>query len=177
MKARFYAFLPIAFCTLVALATFSSCNVDKCATVACANGSICDDGKCLCTDGYEGFSCETEMRQRYLGIWRVTEDGTIANAAQYAVAVERGSAPREIRIINFYNCFPQPVKAFVKSDTITIPLQTVNKWKVQGKGQIMRSPYSGVNGLINMQYRVEDTVMKLIDNYGLTGGDPSIWNK
>ena len=177
MKARFHAFLNIAFSTLIALTCLTSCEVDKCKTVACANGSICEDGACLCTDGYEGFSCETEMRQRYLGIWRVTEDGTIANAAQYSVAVERGSAPREIRIKNFYNSFTQPVKAYVNSDTLSIPLQAVNKWKVQGRGQIKRSPYSGVNGLIELRYRVEDTVLHLIDNYGLTGGDPSIWNK
>ncbi len=179
MKARFTSFLLTVFSSITVLASFtlSSCNNDKCQAIACAYGGICQDGKCVCADGYEGYQCETEMRARYLGIWRVTEDGTIGNAAQYSVTVERGSAPTEIVIKNFYNSFTTPVRAFVSSDTVTIPLQQFNRYKVQGRGIISRDGYYGVNGLITFRYSVEDTAAKLIDNYGLTGGDVSLWNK
>lgn len=177
MKARFLYSLFTAFSTLTVLSGLTSCNPDKCQAIACAYGGICQDGKCICADGYEGYQCETEMRARYLGIWTVTEDGTISNAAQYAVAVTRGDKPREIRIANFYNAITQPVKAYVSSDTVTIPMQAVNRFRVQGRGQIKRDPYRGVNALIKFNYMVEDTVNKLVDNFGYSGGDPASWTK
>jgi hypothetical protein len=177
MKARFLYFLITAFSTLTVLSGLTSCNDDKCKAIACAYGGVCTDGKCVCAEGFEGYQCETEMRARYMGIWTVTEDGTISDAVQYSVKVTPGSTPREIRISNFYNAFTGPVKAYVNSDTVTIPLQAVNRWKVQGRGQIKRDPYRGINGLITFTYQVQDTVQRLIDNYGYSGGEPSKWNK
>lgn len=112
-----------------------------------------------------------------MGIWTVTEDGTISNAAQYSVSVNRGSLPREILVTNFYNAFTKPVRAMVNSDTVTIPLQYVNRWRVQGRGQIKRDPYRGIHALVDFNYIVEDTLNKLIDNFGYSGGDPSKWTK
>lgn len=177
MKARFPFSLIIAFSTLLVLSGLTSCTPDKCTAIACAHGGLCQDGTCLCADGYEGYQCETEMRARYITTWTVTEDGTVSNAAQYAVGVAPGSTPRQIRITNFYNAFTQPVIAYVNSDTVVIPLQSVNRWKVQGRGRIQRDPYQGENARIVFNYVIQDTVQNLIDNFGYSGGDPSVWTK
>lgn len=180
MKARFKSVLLTAFSTLAAFSTltFTACNNDKCQAIACASGGVCEEGRCTCTAGYEGNQCETETRLRYLGIWYVTEDGTISTAAQYAISIERGAGPTELRIKNFRNSFTSPVQAFVSSDTLTIPVQVVNKSRVQGRGIISPDNYYGVNGLISIAYSVEDTATKIVDNFGVGNtGNPSKWNK
>lgn len=49
------------------LISLSSCQ-DAC-NDACMNDSTCIDGTCLCTEGYEGDSCETEIRGSFIGFW------------------------------------------------------------------------------------------------------------
>ncbi len=184
MKARFKSVLLTAFSTLAAFSTltFTACNNDKCQAIACASGGVCEEGRCTCLPGYEGYQCETETRQRYVGNWKVTEDGTVSTAAQYAISIERGAGPTELRITNFRNSFTRPVQAFVSSDTITIPVQVVNRYRVQGRGIIAgpKAPdnYYGVYGRIDIVYSVEDTVTKVVDNFGIGNtGNPSLWNK
>ena len=38
----------------------------------CVNG-VFTNGNCNCSEGYEGLTCETEIRDRYLGGWDVLE--------------------------------------------------------------------------------------------------------
>lgn len=60
---------------LIALVSFFACNSDKdnCADVNCGANGFCDNGKCVCDKGFEGTSCATEIRQKYLGSWKVKE--------------------------------------------------------------------------------------------------------
>ena len=187
MKARFKTVLITAFSTLTAFSslTLTSCNNDKCQAIACANSGICEEGRCTCAAGYEGYQCETENRKRYLGIWYVSEDGTISTAAQYPVSVERvlpnAGGATELKITNFRNSFTQPVRAFVSADTITIPVQTINGNTIQGRGVLIRNPasngnYSGVYGQLTLRYSVKDN-NENVDNFGYGTGNPSIWNK
>ena len=44
-----------------------NCEIDLCAE--CGNGT-CTTGECDCFEGYEGDDCETEIRTKWLGIWK-----------------------------------------------------------------------------------------------------------
>src|SRR5690606_37217724 len=127
MKARFKTILfsALGAMTVFSAVTISSCNEDKCKAIVCAYNGVCKDGQCLCPPGYEGNQCEVITRERYLGVWTVTEDGTYSNAAQYPVDVVAGPNISELRIKNFRNSFVDEISAFVTGDTITIPEQKV----------------------------------------------------
>ena len=178
MKARFKTILLSALGAMTAFTavTFSSCSEDKCKAIVCAFGGVCTDGQCLCPSGYEGPQCETISRVKYKGIWVVTEDGSFSNAAQYSVSVEEGENITELRIKNFRNLFTDNVQAFVKGDTLTIPNQTVNGSTVRGFGYIVDDKFYGKNGKIILRYIIKDQNGQ-IDDFGVDGGDPSLWNK
>jgi hypothetical protein len=178
MKARIRTIVLTALgaITVFTAVTFSSCSEDKCKAIMCAYGGVCTDGKCLCPTGYEGPQCETVNRDRYLGVWTVTEDGTLTQAAQYPISIEKGDNITELRIKNFRNLFTENVKAFVKGDTLYIPQQTVNNHVVLGNGYIMEDKYYGKNGKIVVKYKVTDPLGK-VDDFGIEGGDASLWNK
>jgi len=178
MKARFKIVMLSALGALTAFSavTFSSCNEDKCKAIVCAYGGVCTDGQCLCASGYEGNQCETVTRNRYLGVWHVTEDGTYSNATQYAISVEPGPNITELRIKNFRNSFQEDIQAFVKGDTITIPNQVVETKTVRGFGFIVDDKAYGENGKIVIRYLVKDA-NNTTDDYGLDNGEPSLWNK
>jgi hypothetical protein len=150
--------------------------VDKCWNMVCANGGTCVDGKCNCPVGYEGVQCETVTRDRYLGPWIVTEDGTNSDAAQYTVSVVKGTNIHEVLIKNFRNNFTANLSGFVKGDTINIPLQTVNNYEVSGKGYMTDDLFYGKHGKIIFRYQVKDST-GTVDGFGLNSGDPAIWNK
>ena len=150
--------------------------VDKCWNIVCANGGTCVDGKCNCPLGYEGVQCETATRDKYLGPWIVTEDGTSSNAAQYTVSVEKGSNIHEVVIKNFQDHFTGNVSGFVKGDTINIPLQTIHNVEVSGKGYLAEDPIYGKYGKIIFRYQVKDST-GAINDFGVNNGSPSLWNK
>ncbi len=178
MKARFKTILLSALgaLTVFAAVTISSCNNDKCKAIVCAYGGVCTDGACICPSGYEGPQCETITRARYLGIWVVTEDGTLTDAARYPVSVEKGDNITELRIKNFRNLLKEDVRAFVKGDTMYIPQQTVSNNSIIGSGYIVEDKYYGVNGKLVIRYKVTDQAGN-VDDFGIDAGDASLWNK
>lgn len=178
MKARFKIIMLSALGALTAFSavTFSSCNENKCKEIVCAYGGVCTDGQCLCPSGYEGNQCETITRDRYIDVWKVTEDGTFTNAAQYSVSVEAGPNITELRIKNFRNSFVDEVQAFVKGDSITIPNQVVDGHTVRGFGYLMDDKYYSENGKIIIRYIVKSPDGR-VDDFGVDGGDASLWNK
>jgi len=178
MKARFKTIVLSALGALSVFSavTVSSCNEDKCKAIVCAYGGVCDDGDCTCLQGYEGPQCETVNRNRYLGSWVVTENGTITDAAQYTISVERGDNITELRIKNLRNLFIDDVHAFVDGDTLYIPQQTVNNHTVFGNGYIIDDKYYGDYGKLVVKYRVTDA-NNFTDDFGIDNGDPSLWNK
>ncbi|MCB0794696.1 MAG: hypothetical protein KDB88_08165, partial [Flavobacteriales bacterium] len=40
---------------------------DPCDDVVCQNGGSCNDGSCSCATGYEGSTCGTEVRAKFIG--------------------------------------------------------------------------------------------------------------
>ena len=179
MKARLKTVLFAALGSIAAFSavTYTSCNNDKCDAVVCAYGGVCDGGSCICPTGYEGNQCETITREKFKGIWYVTEDGTLSNTTQYAVSLELGGGINEIKITNFRNFFTTPVNGFVKNDTLYIPQQTVQNNEVQGIGYLQDDKFYGVHGKLTLRYNVKDLGTGLVDEFGLNLGDPSIWNK
>lgn len=182
MKARLKTIVLSALGALSVFSavTISSCTEDKCKAIACAYGGVCSDGKCLCPSGYEGPQCETVNRTRYLGTWIVTENGSITDAAQYTMSIEKGDNITEVRIKNLRNLFTEDVRAFVKADTLYIPLQTITTknqpYTVVGSGIITSDKYYGDYGRLVVKYKVTD-VNGLVDDFGVDGGDASLWNK
>jgi hypothetical protein len=181
MKARLQTILLTAFTVFAVFTviTYSACNQDKCKSIACSNSGVCTDGKCNCLSGYEGPQCETINRTRYLGPWIVTENGSITDAAQYTISIEPGDNISEIRIKNMRNLFTEYVSAFVNHDTLVIPQTTIEngKYTVIGSGILTYEKYYGVNGKLTVRYKVTDNTTGLVDDFGVDGGDASLWNK
>jgi hypothetical protein len=179
MKARFKSIVLSALGTIAIFSavTYSSCDNDKCKAIVCAYGGVCSEGTCLCPSGYEGPQCETITRTRYLGTWIVSEDGTLTNAAQYPISVEMGANITELSIKNFRNLpLSTPVSAFVKDDTMYINDQTIDGNHFLGVGYLQFDKFHGEHGKLVVRYKVIDGAGH-IDDFGLDGGDPSLWNK
>lgn len=62
----FSALLTIGAFTAI---TYTACNKDECKDVVCNNGGTCAAGVCVCPTGYEGTSCDTKVRDRFVGKW------------------------------------------------------------------------------------------------------------
>src|SRR5690606_34343300 len=157
-------FLLTAMGVLAIFSTVSmtSCKEDKCKTTVCAYNGVCnEDGSCTCQTGYEGERCETITRDKFKGAWRVTEDGTSSNPAQYAVSVENGAQIDEVKIRNFYNLFDAEITAKVKGDTIYIARQTVmvgeDQKTIEGKGYAVPEAYYDLHGKVILSYSVESS--------------------
>ncbi|WP_162903265.1 calcium-binding EGF-like domain-containing protein [Taibaiella koreensis] len=162
--------------------TLTSCKEDKCKATVCAYGGVCqDDGSCQCPVGYEGERCETITRDKFKGAWRVTEDGTASNPAQYATSIENGTAIERVIIRNFYNLFNPVVDATVKGDTIYIARQTVKVGEdekvIEGKGYAVPEAFYGLHGKLVLSYRVTSSDGS-INEFGMGGAtNASIWTK
>jgi len=160
----------------------SSCKEDKCKAIVCAYGGTCnDDGSCSCVIGYEGERCETITRDKFKGVWNVTEDGTNSNPQVYAVTVENGNNIDEVLLRNFNNKFNAEVIAKVKTDTIYISQQEMTAgdgvFMVEGKGYIVPETFYGLHGKLVLNYKVTASDGS-VNDFGTGGGqNPSIWTK
>jgi hypothetical protein len=57
------SFLTIAFIYGI---TYTACKKDACNNVVCDNKGTCDGGKCTCPVGYEGPTCDTLSRNKFV---------------------------------------------------------------------------------------------------------------
>ena len=163
--------------------TLTSCKEDKCKATVCAYGGVCnsDDGSCTCQTGYEGDRCETVTRDKFKGAWRVIEDGTSSNPAQYATSIEDGNNINDVIIHNFYNTFNPIITAQVKGDTLYVPSQQITVGEdvmtVVGKGYAVPEAFYDLHGKMVLSYSVTHSD-GTIDEFGLNGAtNASIWTK
>lgn len=109
-----------AFSALV----MTSCNPDPCKDVVCSNGGTCTDGSCACPVGYEGETCATESRAKFVKSWSAADnDGT--NNLVYTCAVANAMTVTNVIISNTFSdsYFVNNINASVNGNTITIPSQ------------------------------------------------------
>lgn len=76
---------------------FTACKKDDpCDNVVCQNGGSCNDGSCSCATGFEGSTCGTEVRAKFIGSYNgnfacpgnnSTVNMTISNSAQGITSV------------------------------------------------------------------------------------------
>jgi uncharacterized membrane protein len=181
MKARFKT---IVLSALSSVAIFSavviaSCNEDKCKAIACAYGGVCKEGTCICAAGYEGTQCETITREKYAGVWTVFEKGTYTETAQYDVSFvnSNSGSMTDMNVKNFYNRITGNVAVKLKNDTVYIPVQVVQNYKIQGWGLLDREAYYAKHGKIVMHYMIEDLSNGLVNDFGVNTGQASIWQR
>lgn len=163
--------------------TLSSCKREKCKTVACQNASPCieETGACKCAPGFEGSMCEVTTRNKYVGNWNVDEHGTISPRSNFLVTIENsllpGASAADVQITNLNNSIFGRVNAKVQGDTITIPEQTIDNKKVQGKGFLKNDTYYGLHGSLTMKYKITYLADGNENDFGFVIGDPSAWHK
>jgi hypothetical protein len=135
----FSAFLTFAAFSAVTLA---SCSKDECKDVNCNTGTCNeDDGSCTCPTGFEGTSCETEMRTKFYKnntAWSATDKKTGSTDEKiYTSTIVPGTAITEVKIGSFGDIFEtKPVVATVSANTINIASQDPDNdgYQVEGSG-------------------------------------------
>lgn len=90
------------FLISVCLSFVTSCTPDPCKNVTCENGT-CTTGTCECENGYEGSTCATEVRAKFLGNWNGTAAGSSGTAA-LAMNITAGSSLNQVVINNMFFC-------------------------------------------------------------------------
>ena len=173
MKCSFYVVLPSLISIIILI---SSCNKNsntqsttKTKCVTCANGGACINDTCRCPSGYEGVSCQTTTRTKFIGSWVVHEKGTLVSERQYDIQIESNfsSDINTIQFSNFYNFFFfSPVTGYVSSDSLYIPSQHLQGKIIVGTGYIHSDPTFGQFGAITMRYMVTDSLTGSIDDFG-----------
>lgn len=129
MRLRFAVFSFLFAISLL----LNGCKDDPCQDVLCLNG-VCVSGVCSCDEGYEGESCGTLSRDKFLhSIWY--NNRSCPGATDLLLSkIEVGSSQnQEIRIFNL-NSSPDTVTANVSGDTAWIPLQVYGVEYIEGRG-------------------------------------------
>ena len=134
----------LAALAIGSMTLLNSCAKDLCKDIVCENGGNCVEGDCDCLAGYEGTSCETEMRTKFIGTYSVT-DACVASG--YNVQIQTSSAGvTNIVITNFgsYLCSGEApnVVAIVNGRDLTIEEQTFcpnDAFTIKGTGSINES--------------------------------------
>jgi uncharacterized membrane protein len=159
--------------------TYTSCNSDKCKAIVCAYGGVCKDGACICAAGYEGTQCEIITRERYKGAWNVSEKGTYTDAAQYVLAIDNsGTDMTKMIIRGFSNTIAGDVNMRINSDEITIPLQTIDSYEIQGTGVLKSEGMYAKHGQLTVRYTIKDLRNNMVNDFGVNpGSQASVWTK
>ena len=157
------AFLAIsAFCAVL----YTSCSKDACSGVTCQNGGTCSGGNCTCTTGYEGTSCETLSRTKFVKSWSASDlvSGSSTPISYTAnIAAGAGSDVTQVIIGNSFsdNFFTVgPITATVSGNTITIPSQNPdgNKYSLSGTGTL-------ANNIITWSYTIKNDSTSVSEVY------------
>jgi hypothetical protein len=133
---------------MVILFAIAGCKTDECELVDCLNGA-CIEGVCACEAGYEGKSCNSESRTRFLGEWEVG-DICRGTAIVYNVTVTQAATPQAVTIDNL-NAQGMPVSAAISGTEMNIPKQTFGLAVISGSGGI-----DTLARVISLEYLIEE---------------------
>lgn len=102
--------LLIAFLTIsaVTVVVYTACNKNKCHNVTCLNQGVCDGGICVCPVGFEGGTCQTLSRDKFISNYNGGDScgSTIANQYYTPYSVQLLTVlnkPLEMTLTNVLN--------------------------------------------------------------------------
>ncbi len=177
-------FYLIVFLVFVFLASCGKNDAEKTVKVKCVtcmNGGQCINDSCHCPVGYEGVSCQTASSDKVIGVWVVSEKGSISLATSYNLYIARDTLGGGSMIIDhFNNYFQNEVRATIIGDSIFIPEQTYYGKRIVGKGKALYKDQFGEYGTINMAYKVTDLATLIVNDYGYDSpgtSNVSVWNR
>ncbi len=143
--------------------TFTACTPDPCKDVVCQNGGTCDaNGNCACPAGYEGTTCATLSRDKFIGVFNGSETCTVGTDT-YAVTCTANSDNTKFNIQNLYNQSTILAIASADGNSFTIPSQTV----AAGVTGVGSGTISGNN--ITITYTLTDNVTSIANTCTYVG--------
>jgi hypothetical protein len=134
-------------------ATFISCTPDACKSVVCNNGGSCLDGACQCASGFEGTSCQTASRDKFIGNYVVLD--TAQSKPNYTCSIIAASDSTKVILKNPANLDDlgtpnTQVTGTVSGSTLSIAKQAVintTAIEYEATGTI-------VNNVVTLNYKV-----------------------
>lgn len=158
----FSALLAVGAFTMV---TYTACTKDECEDVVCNNGGACVSGTCNCATGYEGTSCDTEVRKKFLKTWTASDKEVGgSDLPTYTPAIVAGASVTDVKISKFSDgYFIADVNATISGNTITIASQSPDDdgYKVAGSGTI-----NTTDGKITWTYTITSNLGAVISYTG-----------
>lgn len=192
MKFPFNALITAVLIAAISVISIISCTKDntksttiiKCVT--CDNGGLCINDTCRCPAGYEGVTCQTLSRNKYIGSWVVQERGTRTSFSQYTLNINSAFGVANVTIYGLYDYYPYYGTSFtgdINGDSIFIPSQRFNTGGgidsdvIVGKGYFTPGT-SGQFPVITVRYMVTNTYTGAINDFGYNNpiDSPSVWN-
>ncbi len=114
--------------------SFTSCEEDLCKDVTCVQGTATESNgscACVCDLGYEGTTCETLVRAKYLGSFNGNETCALGTDI-YAVTIAAGSGDLAVTITNLYGAGLITNGTVNSEGGITIPSQSFGTGTISG---------------------------------------------
>jgi hypothetical protein len=141
----------IKLLALILLLTIGACKEEPCDSVVCYNGGTCLNGTCDCTTGFEGDDCNTEMREKFIGGYVVSE---VCNGEQYAYQmniINSGTSVSNVFLVNFGG-LDINAEAVVNNNSLTIPSATI---MVQGESLTFEGSGTIDGNILTITYVIE----------------------
>lgn len=149
----------IAFGALLAIGAFSvvtytSCTKDECKDVVCQNNGTCVSGTCNCPTGYEGTTCQTKSRDKFIGTWAGAD---VCNSGTYNVTLSVASSSNEV------NALVNNPGGFGNAITITGVVSSANELtftnqSAGGSGRLINGKMSISGNALTFEYTVTATI-------------------
>ena len=130
---------------VIALASCKKEEPDPCASVTCQNGGTCNNGTCSCASGYEGATCGTEQRAKFIGTYSAAESCTPGGNFNYTLTVTTSGTGVSNVILNNYYGVGVIATATISGSSITIPSQIIT---IAGIGAVTTSGSGQISGNI-----------------------------
>ncbi len=121
---------------LFSVSLITSCKKDEadpCDNVTCLNGGSCNSGACSCATGYEGATCGTEVRAKFIGLYNGTMACTGMSQAGSLTITNSAASISSIVISDGTDTFV----GTVSGSSVNIATQTISgAVTVSGSGQL-----------------------------------------
>lgn len=106
---------------------------DPCDNVVCLNGGTCNSGNCSCATGYEGATCGTEVRAKFIGQYNGTLSCPGVNGTVNMTITNSAAGITTI----VFNDGTDTWTGTVSGSSVNIPTQTLSGGAtISGSGQL-----------------------------------------